>query len=207
MSQRSPDLGIPKESAARAVGITTHPAFKSAPNEHPQECAFNACSTRANGLGGHLRSGVQGRGREGLRRVAQDREPLERTVPHRGPFRHARSPVAAKRYPYPDHTGARLSRLKDLTPAEPVVRYAYKAPGGLIHLDIKKPGRFERVGHRITGDRTGQSNASGVGRESVHVCIDDASRIAVTGIYPDEKAVSAIAALRAALACYHSLGI
>jgi transposase InsO family protein len=88
-----------------------------------------------------------------------------------------------------------------------VVRYAYKEPGGLIHLDTKKLGRFERVGHRITGDRTGQSNARGVGWEFVHVCIDDASRIAVTGIYPDEKAVSAIAALRAAVAYYHGLGI
>ena len=99
------------------------------------------------------------------------------------------------------------ARLKDLIPAEPVVRYAYKEPGGLIHLDIKKLGRFERVGHRITGDRTGQSNGRGVGWEYVHICIDDASRIAVTGIYPDEKAVSAIAALRSAVAYYQRLGV
>lgn len=95
---------------------------------------------------------------------------------------------------------AGLSRLKDLNPAEPVVRYAYKEPGGLIHLDIKKLGRFERVGHRITGDRAGQSNARGADWEFVHVCIYDASRIAVTGIFPDEKAVSAIAAMRSAVA-------
>ena len=88
-----------------------------------------------------------------------------------------------------------------------MLRYAYKEPGGLIHLDIKKLGRFERVGHRITGDRTGQGNGCGLGWDYVHVCIDDASRIAVTGIFPDEKAVSAITALRSALACYHSLGI
>jgi transposase InsO family protein len=98
---------------------------------------------------------------------------------------------------------AGLSRLKDVTPPEPVQRYTYEEPGGLIHLDIKKLGRFERVGHRITGDRTGR----GVGWEYVHVCIDDASRVAVTGICPDEKAVSAIAALRAAVAHYQSLGI
>jgi transposase InsO family protein len=102
---------------------------------------------------------------------------------------------------------AGLSRLRDLVPPEPVRRYDYKEPGGLIHLDIKKLGRFERVGHRITGDRTGQSNARGVGWEFVHVCIDDASRIATTGIYPDEKAVSAIAALRKAVANYLDLGI
>ncbi len=72
---------------------------------------------------------------------------------------------------------AGLSRLRDLVPPEPVLRYDYKEPGGLIHLDIKKLGRFERVGHWITGDRAGQSNSRGVGWEFVHVCIDDASRV------------------------------
>ncbi len=95
---------------------------------------------------------------------------------------------------------AGLSRIKDLAPAEPVVRYEYAQPGGLIHLDIKRLGRFDRVGHRITGDRTGQSNSRGVGWEYVHVCIDDASRIAFTDIFPDEKAVSAVAFLKAAVA-------
>lgn len=102
---------------------------------------------------------------------------------------------------------AGLSRMKDIAPAEPIVRYQYAEPGGLIHLDIKRLGRFERVGHRITGDRTGQSNSRGVGWEYVHVCIDDASRIAFTGIFPDEKAVSAIAFLKAAIAYYNSLDI
>ena len=69
-----------------------------------------------------------------------------------------------------------LSRLRDLEPAEPVRRYEREHPGELIHIDIKKLGRFERVGHRITGDR--QSNSRGVGWEFVHVCIDDASRVA-----------------------------
>ena len=54
---------------------------------------------------------------------------------------------------------AGLSRIRDIEPAAPVVRYAYKEPGGLIHLDIRCLGRFERAGHRITGDRTGQSNS------------------------------------------------
>jgi len=102
---------------------------------------------------------------------------------------------------------ARMSRMKDIEPVEPVIRYEYAEPGGLIHLDIKRLGRFERVGHRITGDRTGQSNARGVGWEYVHVCIDDASRIAFTDIFPDEKAISAIAFLKAAVACYASLGV
>lgn len=102
---------------------------------------------------------------------------------------------------------AGLSHMKDIEPAEPVVRYEYSKPGGLIHLDIKRLGRFDRVGHRITGDRTGQSNSRGVGWEYVHVCIDDASRIAFTDIFPDEKAVSAITFLKASVAYYESLGI
>ena len=102
---------------------------------------------------------------------------------------------------------AGLSRLKDIEPAVPVVRYDYAQPGGLIHLDIKRLGRFERVGHRITGNRTGQSNSRGVGWEYVHVCIDDASRIAFTDIFPDEKAASATTFLKRAIAYYQTLGI
>jgi transposase InsO family protein len=77
----------------------------------------------------------------------------------------------------------------------------------MIHIDIKKLGRFDRVGHRITGDRTGQSNSRGVGWEFVPVAIDDASRIAFSLIMPDEKKQSAVAFLKAALAYYHSLGL
>jgi hypothetical protein len=52
----------------------------------------------------------------------------------------------------------------------------------MIHIDIKKLGRFERVGRRITGERAGQSNSRGVGWEFVHVAIDDAARIAFSQI-------------------------
>jgi Homeodomain-like domain len=71
-----------------------------------------------------------------------------------------------------------LHRLASLEPAEPVRRYERERPGELIHLDIKKLGRFKTIGHRITGNRKGQSNHRGVGWEFVHVSIDDASRIA-----------------------------
>lgn len=101
---------------------------------------------------------------------------------------------------------AGLSRMKDIDPAQPVRRYEYAEPGGLIHIDIKRLGRFDRVGHRMTGDRRGQSNAR-VGWEFVHVCVDDASRLAFTQIKPNEKAVSAIAFLKAAIAYYASLGV
>ena len=107
---------------------------------------------------------------------------------------------------------AGLSRWKDLEPKEPERRYQYAHPGDMIHLDIKKFGRFERPGHRVTGDRTGQSNprrraAGGYGWEYLHVCVDDASRIAFTDIFSDEKKESAIAFLKAAVAYYGRLGV
>jgi transposase InsO family protein len=100
-----------------------------------------------------------------------------------------------------------LNRMRDLEPAEPVRRYEREHPGELIHIDIKKLGKFHRVGHRITGDRTGQSNARGVGWEFVHVCIDDCSRIAFSQVMKDEKKGCAVAFLKAAIAYYASLGV
>jgi len=104
-----------------------------------------------------------------------------------------------------------LNRMRDLEPAEPVRRYEREHPGEMIHIDIKKLGRFEQIGHRITGDRTRQSsrrgNGSGAGWEFVHVCIDDHSRIAFSQIKPDEKADSAVPFLKAAVAYYKSLGV
>jgi transposase InsO family protein len=100
-----------------------------------------------------------------------------------------------------------LNKLSALEPAEPVRRYERERPGELIHIDIKKLGKFDQIGHRITGDRTGQSNRRGVGWEFVHVCIDDASRIAFSQIKPDERKRSAVAFLKAAVTYYASLGI
>ena len=100
-----------------------------------------------------------------------------------------------------------LNRLKALEPAEPVRRYEREHPGELIHIDIKKLGRFDRPGHRVTGDRTGHSNSRGIGWEYLHVCIDDHSRVAFSQILPNEKKESAVAFLNAALAYYNSLGV
>src|ERR1700732_4193260 len=100
-----------------------------------------------------------------------------------------------------------LNRIRDLEPAEPVRRYEREHPGELIHIDIKKLGRFDKIGHRITGDRTGKSNSRGVGWEFVHVCIDDHSRVAFSQIKPDEKADSAVPFLKAAVTYYASLGV
>ena len=98
-----------------------------------------------------------------------------------------------------------LNRLARLETPRPVVRYERARPGELLHLDVKKLARIARVGHRIHGDRT--TRVRGVGWEFLHVCIDDASRIAFTMIMPNEKAVSAVAFLKAAIAYYQRLGI
>jgi transposase InsO family protein len=100
-----------------------------------------------------------------------------------------------------------LNRIASLEPAEPVRRYERAKPGEMIHIDIKKLGRFNKVGHRITGDRTGPSKSRGVGWEFVHVAIDDHSRIAFAKVMPNEKKRSATAFLKAALAYYASLGV
>lgn len=101
---------------------------------------------------------------------------------------------------------AGLNRIRDLEPALPVIRYERAHPGEMIHLDIKKLGRFETEGHRMTGDRqAGRSRKAGW--EFVHVCIDDASRLAFSQILPDEKKESAVSFLKAAVAYYASLGV
>ena len=100
-----------------------------------------------------------------------------------------------------------LNRLSALEPAEPVRRYERAAPGEIIHIDIKKLGKFNRIGHRITGDRTGQSNTRGVGWEYVHLAIDDHSRLAYSEILPDEKRASCLRFLFNALRFFRSLGV
>jgi len=100
---------------------------------------------------------------------------------------------------------AGLSRLSDLQPEEPIQRYEREVPGELLHIDIKKLGRFDKVGHRITGDRSGR--ARNTGWEYLFVAVDDHSRIAFTQMYPDEKKESAEAFVRAATSYFANLGV
>lgn len=92
-----------------------------------------------------------------------------------------------------------LGRLKSLDPPIPVVRYERALPGEMIHLDIKKLGRFEVIGHRITGDRQ-QGRSRKAGWDFLHVCVDDASRLAYTEILPSERKEDTTAFLERALA-------
>jgi transposase InsO family protein len=112
-----------------------------------------------------------------------------------------------------------LGRLSRLEPPEPIRRYERSRPGELIHIDVKKLGRIgpHGAGHRMLGrgwarDGRTRTDAEGVRRlqtgwERVHVCVDDATRLAYVEVLPDEKATTAIGFLRRALAFYRSHGI
>jgi transposase InsO family protein len=100
-----------------------------------------------------------------------------------------------------------LGRLAALDPKPPVIRYQRERPGELIHIDIKKLGRIDGVGHRITGHRVGMNRSRGIGWEHLHVAVDDASRLAYTELLPDEKKESACAFLGRALAFFKAHGV
>jgi transposase InsO family protein len=102
-----------------------------------------------------------------------------------------------------------LGRLKALEEKPPVLRYQRAAPGELIHIDTKKLARIRGIGHRFTGQHSGMTKTrnNGIGFDYVHVCIDDASRLAYTEILPDEKKESACAFLTRALAFFAAHGV
>lgn len=93
-----------------------------------------------------------------------------------------------------------LGKLRYLEPRPVVVRYEKKRPGELLHLDTKKLGRIQGVGHRITGNRRGSGH--GLGWEFLHVCVDDATRVAYAEVLADEKGESATAFVKRAIAWF-----
>ncbi|MFQ5974092.1 MAG: IS481 family transposase [Alphaproteobacteria bacterium] len=98
-----------------------------------------------------------------------------------------------------------LGRLSALDERPPVMRYERKRPGELIHIDTKKLGRIDGLGHRITGDRARRSR--GRGWEYLHVAIDDASRLAYTEILPTETGRDTAAFLARSAAWFRGLGV
>ncbi|MCV6590557.1 MAG: DDE-type integrase/transposase/recombinase [Marinobacterium sp.] len=99
----------------------------------------------------------------------------------------------------------KLNRAKDLIPAESVQRYEYDAPGGMLHMDIKKLPRFDRPGHRVTGNRA--QNSKGARYECAHICIDDHSRWVYAEVPPDEKKETTTGFLQRALKAYEVIGV
>jgi len=98
-----------------------------------------------------------------------------------------------------------LGRLAALDAKPAVIRYERERPGELIHIDTKKLGKIDGVGHRIHGDHS--RRARRIGWEHLHVAIDDASRLAYTELLPDERKESACAFLTRALAFFQAHGV
>jgi len=107
----------------------------------------------------------------------------------------------------------RLGRLG----MEPAERYERTVAGELIHIDVKKLGRIQGgAGKRVTGVKRNPKKARMdhdgherkiTGWECVHIAIDDATRLAYAEVLPDEKATTAIAFLRRALAFFKRHGM
>jgi len=107
-----------------------------------------------------------------------------------------------------------LGKRSRLEPLEPANRYQRERPGELVHIDVKKLGRIDRIGHRITASKTSQDARSRwrgprrwIGWEYVHVCVDDATRLAYAEVLPDEKGLTVAGFLRRAVTFYAAHGI
>jgi len=101
----------------------------------------------------------------------------------------------------------RLGRGRLARVSEPENRYERARPGELIHVDVKKLGRIEAPGHRITGRHPGHYRSRGAGWEYVHVCVDDCTRIAHVEVLADERPETAVGFLRRAVAVFAAYGI
>ena len=97
-----------------------------------------------------------------------------------------------------------LHRLGRLEPPEPPNRYCRRHPGELIHVDVKKLGRFDRPGKRVVGDR---HTSPGAGWEYCHVAVDDTTRVAYVEVLGDEKGATCVHFLRRAIAAFASIGV
>ena len=160
-----------------------------------------------------------------------DRPSTPRSIPHRTPDDRVEAIAALRRLRM---TGAEiaeclgmalstvsavlarigLGKLSRLEPPEPPNRYERSRPGELVHIDVKKLGRILAAGHRVTGSRASQKKTRRerkrvglAGWEFVHVCVDDATRLAYVEVLPDERATTAIAFLRRAVGYFRAHGI
>ena len=137
-------------------------------------------------------------GEEGL----LDRSSVPRLIAHRTPEQRLGA-IAALRWLRlrAAQSGEALSRLEP----EPAKRYERRGDGELLHTGVKKLGRPGRPGERVNGDR--RTRRRGIGWGLVHVCVDDATRLADVEVGEEEKATSAVGLLRRALAHLRAHGI
>lgn len=104
-----------------------------------------------------------------------------------------------------------LSR-RPKAPRDAARRYEWPCPGDLLHMDTSRYARFERPGHRVTGDRSQASRkwmdpGTRVGYDFAHAIVDDHSRLAYVELHEDEKAATVTAFVERALDWFVSQGI
>ena len=90
---------------------------------------------------------------------------------------------------------------------EPANSYEWPCPGDLLHMDTSEYARFQRPGHRVTGDRSSQDRQHRDGVDVVHAIVDDHSRLAYAEIHDNEQAATVVAFLERALTFYAQHGI
>jgi transposase InsO family protein len=101
---------------------------------------------------------------------------------------------------------------RPLPAKEPANRYEWPCPGDLLHMDVSRYARFERPGHRVTGDRSQRSRhwmqaETRVGYDFAHAIVDDHSRLAYVELHEDEKAATVTGFVERALRFYAERGI
>jgi transposase InsO family protein len=150
-----------------------------------------------------------------------DRSSAPRRVPHRTPERVVKAIAALRRLrmtaaEIAEALGLALSTVSlwlkrvglgkrsRLEPPEPPNRYERQRPGELVHIDVKKLGRFAAAGKRQIGNR---HSSRGYGWERCHVCVDDATRLAYVEILPNERGETAVDFLRRAIAWFAERGV
>src|SRR5262249_22285871 len=85
-------------------------------------------------------------------------------------------------------------------------RYEWSRPGALLHMDVKKLGRFTVPGHPVTADRTKPQAHRRVGYDHLHCVVDDHSRVAYVELHPTEDADTNACTLARALRFFAQLG-
>ena len=89
-------------------------------------------------------------------------------------------------------------------PRPPVNRYEYEAVGELVHLDIKKLGRFWQIGKRVLKD--GVQRSKHAGWTYAHVAVDDHSRYATVELRGSEGGDACAAFARSVITAYAAQG-
>ena len=188
------ELGWRVNDAARAAGIARQTAYKWLARFAAEgEAGLEDRSCRPHRL--RVRTSrrlVQRMLRQRLRKKAAWEIAAETGVPVSTVSRHLKAEGLG-----------RLWRIEEA--AHPPQRYEHAFPGSLFHVDAKRFGRIEGIGHAIHGDRRRRSR--GVGWEVVFVCVDDHSRLAYAEVHPSENAACATRFFRRALGWFESLGV